>query len=493
MIEHASVARALASIRSGRFVEAISLCDDVLTADPSSFEALRLGASARLLAGRAGEAVPFFERALEQRPDDAELLSNLGLALQDSGSPQDAVAKLRKALARRPDCPHTLVNLACALRRVDASEEAAAVCERALALEPMHAAAHYNLGNALCDLGRLSQAIACYERALTLAPGRQEVLGSLSNALLLSGDLRRGWKIHETRFGRASYRNWPGLPPRIARWDGKRAPDGPLLLVAEQGLGDAIQFVRYGKLLQQAGIRPLLQCHPRTVRLFSSCDSFSEVVPFGTLPAKGVAQWFPLLSLPLVFDTQLQTVPTGIPYLSADDELTSRWGALVSGERRLKVGIAWQGNPRTEVDHLRGRSAPLREFAPLANLPGVALYCLQKGAGLEQLEAVGFKSHIACQQPELDSGPDAFVETAALMMHLDLVITTDTSIAHLAGALGRRVWVALQALPDWRWQRERRDSPWYPTMRLFRQSAPGRWHEVFQAMASEIRGLSPAR
>ena len=481
-----AIARALASLNSGRFAEAMGLCDELLAADPTSLEALRLGASARLLAGLSRDAVPLFERALAQEPDDPELLSNFGIALQDCGSIQQAVAQLRKAAERRPGCPDTLVNLACALRRAGEPEEAAAACERALTVEPRHAGAHYNRGNALCDTRRLEQAIACYERALALAPGRQDILGSLANALLLSGDFRRGWQVNETRFRRSSYRGWPGLAREINRWDGRRPPDGELVLVAEQGLGDAIQFIRYGKLLLQSGIRPILQCDPRIVRLFSSSGCFAAVVPFGSVPVS-TGQWFPLLSLPLVFGTELLTIPSGVPYLSADAELTMRWSTLLGCDRSLKVGIAWQGNPRTEIDHLRGRSVPLRELAPLASIPGITLHSLQKGAGLEQLEAVPFKSRIILPQPEIDTGPDAFMDTAALIAQLDLVITSDTSIAHLAGALGRPVWVALQYVPDWRWLLDRSDSPWYPTMRLFRQPRPGAWSEVFENMARELR------
>lgn len=480
-----AVARALASLRSGRLAEAIGLCDDLLAADPQSLEALRLGASARLLAGRAGEAVPLFERALKQKPGDAELLGNLGMALQDCGSIDAAVAKLREAAALRAD-PDTLVNLACALRHSGALEEAAAACEHALALDPRHAGAHYNRGNALCDQGEVRSAIACYEQALALAPGRQNILGSLANALLLSGDFRRGWPVYEARFGRAAYRNWPALPPAIRRWDGSRPLGGKLLVVTEQGHGDTIQFLRYGKLLRQAGIRAALQCDPRTVRLLSSSDCFDEVVPFGSIPPGPVAGWYPLLSLPLLLRTELETIPAGSAYLDTDSERRAHWSALLAGERSFRVGIAWQGNPRTEVHHLRGRSIPLREIAPLAEVPGVTLYCLQKGAGREQLEALGPGSRIVVPQPEIDAGPDAFLDTAALMMHLDLIVTSDTSVAHLAGALGRRVWVALQHVPDWRWLLDRGDSPWYPTMRLFRQPRPGAWGEVFAAMVREL-------
>ena len=482
-----AMARALASLNSGRFAEAMGLCDDLLAADPTSFEALRLGASARLLAGLSRDAVPLFERALAQKPDDPELLSNFGIALQDCGSIQRAVVQLRKAAARTPGCPDTLVNLACALRRAGEPEEAAAVCERALTLEPRHAGAHYNRGNALCDTRRLAQAIACYEQALALAPDRQDILGSLANALLLSGDFRRGWQVNETRFRRPSYRRWPGLPREITRWDGRQQPAGQLLLVAEQGLGDAIQFIRYGKLLLQSGIRPILQCDPRIVRLVSSSGCFAAVVPFGSVPVGTAAQWFPLLSLPLLFGTELLTIPSGVPYLSADAELIARWSTFLRRDGSLKVGIAWQGNPRTEIDHLRGRSVPLHEFAPLASIAGIRLYSLQKGAGFEQLQAVPFESRIIVPQPEIDTGPHAFMDTATLITQLDLVITSDTSIAHLAGALGRPVWVALQYVPDWRWLLDRGDSPWYPSMRLFRQPKPGAWGEVFETMARELR------
>ena len=488
-----AVARALASLQSGRLLEAIGLCDNLLASDPDSFEALRLGASARLLAGRASEAVPLFERALRQKPEDAELLGNLGMAQQDCGSIDQAVANLRQAAALRAD-PDTLVNLACALRHRGELEEAILACERALALDPWHPGAHYNRGNALCEQGAVRNALACYEQALALAPGRQDILGSLANALLLSGDFRRGWAVYETRFRRAAYRHWPALPAGIRRWDGSRPPEGKLLVIAEQGHGDAIQFLRYGRLLRSAGIQAALQCDPRMVRLLSSSDCFEEVVPFGSIPPRGpIACWYPLLSLPLLLRTELETIPTGPAYLDADPERRARWSAVLAAERSFRVGIAWQGNPRTEVHHLRGRSPPLREFAPLADIAGVTLYCLQKGAGLEQLAKAQPGSRMVTPQPEIDSGPDAFLDTAALMMHLDLIVTSDTSIAHLAGALGRRVWVALQRVPDWRWLLDRSDSPWYPTMRLFRQLRSGAWSEVFAAMTRELREMVNVR
>ena len=396
---------------------------------------------------------------------------------------------MRKAVARQPERVECLLNLSSALRLAFELDESLAVCERALALDCGNAAVYANAGNVLCDTGRVGLAIACYERSLRIAPGDLEVLASLSHALLLAGDFVRGWRVFETRFGRRHiYGDWPQLPHGLPKWDGKRAINGHLIVAAEGGLGDALQFVRYGKLLKQAGLRAILVCHKRLVALLQSCAYFEAVIPFGAPPPGTANAWFPLMSLPLLVGTELATIPREVPYLQADPRRVAAWAGVAGSNPALNVGIAWQGRPNMEVGNLRGRSVPVKEFMPLLSIPNVTLFSLQKGPGIEQLQSVDFASRLVVP-PNLDSGADGFLDTAALMMHLDLIITSDTSIAHLAGALGRPVWLALNYSCEWRWLLNRRDSPWYPTMKLFRQPTQGRWDAVFSAIACELREM----
>jgi Flp pilus assembly protein TadD len=466
-----------------QFAQAVSACDLALAICPNSLEALRCKGAACLLGGMAKDAVPVLRRALELRPDDFDLVTNLGLALQDCGALPEAITWLRLA-AQRPDIEN-LMNLSAALRAAWQLDEAVACCERALALDAANGPAYENLGNALCDAGRIGLSIACYERAVRLLPDELEPMLSLAHSVLLAGDLQRGWPLNEVRFRRESARQWPGLPPSLPRWDGS-TPERGLLLVAEQGLGDTIQFARYGKMLREHRIRPILQCQRRLVRLMSDSGLFEAVIPAGSPPGDAVGAWYPLMSLPLAFDTALTSVPAPVPYLQAEPELLRTWRARVGQRTAFRVGIAWQGNPLSETGHLRGRSAPLREFAPLMAVPGVEFICLQKGPGLEQRDAVGFAERLAVPSPELDSGEHGFIDSAALVALVDLVITTDSALAHLAGAMGRPVWLALNFAPDWRWLLARVDSPWYPTMRIFRQERPQDWSSVFRAMSEQL-------
>ncbi len=476
-----------ACIQAGRPADALVLAAQALSADPNCVEVLRLGGVAHLLLGQAPEAMQLLSRALRHDPDNVDVMNNLGLAQQGCGELRQAIATLRRAIAREPEHRDALQNLGNALQEAQEFDEALAVSGRLLVLEPSNPYVNYNLANVHVAAGNPLPAIAYYERALAIAPAMHEARENLSHALLSTGDFRRGWAEYEMR--PASRRDWSGLRPNLARWDGVAPVAGRLVLVAEQGLGDTIQFARYGKLLRERGLRLALHCDPRLVKLMASCGYFDSVVPFGTATEAAEQLWFPLMSLPGLLATELATIPAPVGYLNPDQELVGRWRTWPGSGRSLKVGIAWQGNPQAEVLQLRGRSVPLAEFAPLAALPNVRLICLQKSRGFEQIRGVGFASRIAVPEPELDAGPDAFADTAALMMHLDLVVTSDTSIAHLAGALGRPVWVALHHAPEWRWLLAREDSPWYPSMRLFRQARHGDWSAVFAAITRALRTL----
>jgi len=461
-----------------------------VTLAPAQAEAwINLGAAALQLddtdAARAA-----FAQALTLDPRSAPAHFNLGVALERSGSPAGAIEHYRATLALAPGHVEAALNLAeCLSGRGQAAE-----AERLLAVAApaqRDARLWVALGNCRQDAGRPGQALDAYAQALALAPEHREARFNMALCRLAAGDLAAGWHDYELRAGfDAGAQPAPGGVPR---WDGSAARGERLVVLCEQGLGDAIQFVRFGAVLAERGIRARLACEPRLVRLLSGAAQFRSVVPFADAWNEPASAWISLLSLPALLGTTLATVPASVPYLAPDPARASRWRQRLAALRdgpspasRL-VGIAWQGNPAAERSTAsRGRSPPLAAFASLAALPGVALLALQRGPGREQLDAPGWRDRLLLADEPLDEGPDAFADTAALIPALDLVISCDTSIAHLAGALGAPVWVALKAVPDWRWFRERADSPWYPTMRLFRQPRPGDWDSVFAAIAAEL-------
>jgi hypothetical protein len=305
--------------------------------------------------------------------------------------------------------------------------------------------------------------------------------------LLGRGDWKAGWPLFEAR--RRVFDVLPQMP--YPDWDGKVHGDRLLLLRAEQGLGDAILFARFASDLGRAGQPAIVQADARMVALLKTLPKVVDVIANHQVlkSDRHPIDWAPLLSVPGILGLTPDAIARTGPYLSAERERVLRWRAWLPQER-LRIGIGWQGNPAGEVD--RGRSFPLEAFAGIAALPGVHLVALQKGTGLEQIQAVPFGEVIRLPGPDFDAGNNAFLDTAALITALDLVITSDTAIAHLAGALGRPTFLALQRWPDWRWLLDRDDTPWYPTMRLFRQSEPDKWACVFERIRAAVQGMIKA-
>ncbi len=414
--------------------------------------------------------------ALQLKPDLLESHHNLGVALEEQGRLEEAVACYRRALELKPDDAEIHNNLGNVLKDQGKLDEAVACCRRALELNPDYAAAHNTLGNALKDQGKLDEAPECYRRALELQPDYADAHGSQSLISLLTGDFERGWTEYEWRWKTQKY---PRRDFSRALWDGQPLEGRTILLHAEQGLGDTIQFVRYVALVKQRGGVVVVECPRPLMSLLRSCAGIDQLVERGEeLPAFDLQA--PLLSLPGIFHTALGDIPAAIPYLFADPGLAERWRQELGGIAGFKIGIAWQGNPKPRND--RHRSIPLGCFEPLASLPGARFFSLQKGAGVEQLQDVAERFPVTEFGSRLDEASGAFMDTAAVLVNLDLMITCDTAVAHLAGALGVPVWVALPFIPDWRWLLDRSDSPWYPTMRLFRQHGRGDWQGVFQTI-----------
>ena len=384
----------------------------------------------------------------------------------------EAVAGSRHALELQPDCAMAPSYLGHALADEGKLGEAVACLRLDLELNPDFDVAHNNLGGALYGQGKLDDAVACYRRALELKPDHAELHLNLALWSLLTGDFERGWAEYEWRAQTQHLR----VERRIflqARWDGQPLEGRTILLHSEQGLGDAIQFVRYVPLVKQRGGTVFVECPGSLVSLLTSCAGIDRLVGRGDeLPAFDVQA--PLLSLPRIFHTGLRDIPAAIPYLFAVPGLVEHWRQELGSVAGFKIGMVWQGNPMHKQD--RARSLRLSRFEPLARMPDVQLISLQVGPGSEQLRDSANRFRVT----DVGSRLRDFRDTAAVMLNLDLVICCDTAVAHLAGALGVPVWVALPLVPDWRWLLDRSDSPWYPTMRLFRQDTRGDWPGVFR-------------
>jgi len=425
------------------------------------------------------EAVECCRQALRLNPQFVNALNLLGLALKEQGQLDEAITCYRQTLRLNPDHGPAYHNLGIALMEQKELAEAVDCFQQALRLDPHNAVARNNLGPLLMRMGQLDEAAACFDQAVHLQPEAALPRFNRSLLRLLRGDFENGWPEYEYRWKTSG---------RIARsfdqprWDGSALGGKTILLYAEQGLGDTLQFCRYASLVQRRGGKVLLECQPALLRLLEGVAGVDQAVAAGApLPPFDVQA--PLLSLPGLVGTTLQTIPANIPYLRADPELVVRWREELEPLRGFKVGILWQGSTGHEND--RQRSVPLEQLAPLAGLEEVRLYSLQVGAGTEQLAQSGQRLGVIDLGSRFD--PRSLGDAAAVLPSLNLVVTVDTALAHLAGGLGVPVWVSLPLPPDWRWLLERSDSPWYPTMRLFRQRRPGDWAEVFERIAAELR------
>jgi tetratricopeptide (TPR) repeat protein len=433
-----------------------------------------------LYQGRLDRAIDCYESALRFQPNLAEAHSNLGKAYLELRRYSEAEASARRALDLAPEHADAWANLGSALQRLGRLDEAVACCQKAVAYQPQSPDAHLNLGAAFSALGRVQEAVASFDQALRLRPGFPDAHWGRSLALLQEGDFEHGWPEYEWRW---QCKPFPSRSLPQLLWDGSPLRDKTIFIYAEQGLGDTIQFVRYAPLVKQRGGRVILACHDVLIPLLRSCKGVDELLP--------LSQYAPrfdvhaaLMSLPMLCGTTLATVPADVPYLSVGDDLVEEWRRELDRLPGFKVGIAWQGDPSYSLDALR--SIPLGYFASVARVPEVSLVSLQKGPGANQLAEAKESFRVADWADRLDLAHGAFMDTAAIMKGLDLVICSDSAVAHLAGALGVPVWIALPSSVEFRWLLDREDSPWYPTMRLFRQRTPGDWAGVFDRLAESL-------
>jgi Tfp pilus assembly protein PilF len=463
-------------LHEGNLSQAEAAYRQIVGANPGVAQAWYLLGSITHMTGRLVEAVGYYQHALRLAPALVEARNNLGVALQALGSTEAALECFRDAIRLRPDFADAYSNLGNALQEQGNLDDAIACYRQAIQRQPDYLDAHNNLGNALRGQRRFSEALASYNEALRIKPDQPYVHLSRALLWLQTGDFERGWVEYEWRLKCKDFAI-PAFPRPM--WDGSFLDGQTILVYGDHGLGDTLQFIRYAPLVRDRGGRIVAAVRKPLARIAASCPGMEQVFSDGEqLP--DFAVFVPAMSLPRIFHTTVATVPGRVPYLAADDELVKRWTEEVRCEQGFRIGIAWQGNPSYPRD--RQRSFRLSRFESLAMLPGVRLYSLQKGFGSEQIaESAGCFSVI-----DLGNRIDDFADSAAIMRNLDLVITADTSLAHLAGAIGTCVWVALPFDADWRWQLEREDSPWYPTMRLFRQRRPGDWDEVFERIRAEL-------
>ena len=421
--------------------------------------------------GELTEAVDCFHQAISLRSDHAEALNNLGNALRQQRRLEEAKAALVRAMQLRPGVPQIHNNLANVLRGAGDMREAVEQYRKAVALEPSYVEGWNNLGVALRETGQIAQSIDAHRRAIVIDPAYAEAHFALAFALLLKGEFLEGWREYDWRLRRKS-----SLKVLERNWDGADLDGRTILLHAEQGFGDTIQFARYVPLVMHRGGKVIVACQAELVRLLERLSGIERVISIDD-PLPGFHLHCPLMSLPLVFQTDRDSIPRNVPYIAADPARTAAWAARIGAGSKLNIGLAWSGRPTHPDD--RNRSVPLSQLEPLAAVPNATFHSLQPGA-LSSAQPPGL--HIVDHTEFLRD----FADTAALIANLDLVISVDTAVAHLAGAMARPIWLLLPFAPDWRWMLGRADSPWYPTTRLFRQTSPGDWNAAFAKVIAAL-------
>ncbi len=478
---------AIALQKQGRLEDAIHLYLRGLALDPNDASGYRCLGTAYKKQGRLDLAAACFRRAVELCPAFPEAWNNLGNTLSEQGDLPAAAECFLRACHVQPEFAGAHFNYAQALAGLGRFDASIAACRRAIALAPRSAEFYNGLGIALFDSQRVDEALAAYDQALALRPDFPSARYNRSLAWLLQGDFARGWSEYEWR-GKL-----PGAPVypsyQQPRWDGAASLGATILLEAEQGLGDTIQFARYASLVKARVGRVILRCQPPLVPLLSSLSGVDRVIGQDE-PLPHFDAWLPLLSVPQFFTPSIETIPGTVPYLSVDDSLVQFWQSRLERFAGLRVGIHWQGNPAFLKD--RFRSMPLACLEPLAKLPGVRLISLQRGAGSEQLTQRSATFPVIDLGLKTPAGHAPFLDTAAILRCLDVVVTSDTSLAHISGALGIETWLAVPHVPEWRWLLDREDTPWYPSLRLVRQSHVGQWGSVFVRIAAALRNRGAA-
>ncbi len=466
----------------GLMDEAIVHYRRVVTLKPELAEAyFNLGNALNEL-DNPNDAVEQYRKALSINPDSAEVHSNLGNVLKKSGKYDDAVKHYNTAICLKPDYAEAYNNLSDVYRILGEFDKAIELAQESIQKRPDIESAYVNLGNIYFAHGNYSASIEQYQRALKIRPDYPDAHYNKGLVLLMKGEFQEGWKEYGWRFkskeiaDQINYREL-GIP----EWDGTSLNGKTILIRSEQGLGDQIQFARYIPLIKEMGGRVIFECHKELMPLFESYNDIDRLVekPYNSDCVENVDVCVQLLNLPGIFGASLDNILADVPYLKTDTVSVEKWEARFN-RASFKIGIVWAGNPNHGND--RNRSCKLTDFTLLSSIPEVELFNLQKGGMSEKDE----RQLTVMQVTDLGKELNDFSDTASIIENLDLVISVDTSVAHLAGALGRHVWTLLPFIPDWRWMLDRDDTPWYPTMKLFRQRKPGDWEEVLERVSVKL-------
>ncbi|MBX9774050.1 MAG: tetratricopeptide repeat-containing glycosyltransferase family protein [Xanthobacteraceae bacterium] len=476
------VQRGMLAHQQGNLAEAERLYREALAVNPDHFEGLHFLGLAVAHRGNPEAGEKLVRRSLEVNRSKPEAFNNHALMLNGLRRHQEAIAACDAALALAPRMVDALIVRCNALRELDRFEEALTFVDRAIAIQPNHFIALGARGDILAALGRHDESIDYSNRALALNPNYLQAIYNRGLRMLTKGQFEQGWPGYERRFELPGHAPRPPLPGFA--WNGQPLAGRSILIHEEQGLGDAVQFARYLPPLERQGARVTFVIKPTLWRILRPFLGDIELV--SSVPPRMFDYHCMLMSLPAAFKTSVATIPASPSYLTAEAELVERWRGKI-GTDGFKVGICWQGNPANLLN--RGRAIPLKHYAPLAEIPGVRLICLQTHHGLDQVASLPRPDALTRLGDDFGTGADAFVDLAAAMKCVDLVVTSDTASAHVGGALGVPTWVALGYAPDWRWMVERTDSPWYPSVRLFRQPRLGDWTAALDAIAREIRTM----
>ena len=516
--------QALDLYNNNRFAESAAILDELLNNGGSNLDAIYLHAIIDFKMGNIASALNFFEKSAQLSPRHAESHYNLGLCYSRIGNIELAIEHYKTAIQLKPAHSNSMNNLGAIYFDQRKFDEAEQLYKQALDYEPNNNNAISNLGNIKLARGLPDEAIEYYKRAINTKPGEDiefntasaynnigfvkieygyleesiqyfdksievdpnyvEAYFNKARAYLLLGDFEKGWYFYEWRIRRKDFGTRQFSKPRLIDQD---VAEKTIFVYTEQGLGDTIQFIRYLPLLKAKGCRIIFECNKMLVDLFRGLDWFDEILTQQTdvEPAGNYDFQIPLLSLPYYFKTRVENIPEFTSYIKAPIDLVEKWRRITSADKNFKVGIVWAGNPGHIRD--RERSCKITDFLPLFKMENVSVYIIQKGAAQNQLKDIVYP--FVNINDFTFEGSETFFNTAAVIENLDLVVTVDTSVAHLAGAMNRPVWTLVTYTPDWRWMLGRDDSPWYPSMRLFRQPKPEDWGTVFQNIKNELQKM----
>lgn len=477
---HSLLAEGLRQHNARNYEQAEGLYRQVLAIDPTNSDALHLIGVLALHINRPDLGLDYLKQAIAINATVAAYHSNLGLTLQALGDSEGAIRAFDAALALQPNAAEVHNNKGAALEDLGRRDEALKAYARSCALRDDAAEPYNNMGTLFAERGEIDKAMGCFRRAMELDPKFGEPFMNLGMCLMLKGKFEEGLRHYEQRW---HTRKLP-LRPRgfeQPQWIGQNIAGKTLLIHAEQGMGDTFQFIRYAPLLARRGVRVVAEMQVEVIDVIRRMSSIAEVVVTGE-PLPKFDWHCPTMSLPLAFGANLSNIPANVPYLDADPDLADLWGErLGPADGMFTVGLVWAGRPTHKNDH--NRSMTLEMLAPLAEIPDLRFVSLQKGAPARQAETPP-AGMLLFEATDLIH---SFADTAALLTHVDLLITVDTSVAHLAGGMGKPVWVFIPDPPEWRWLENRTDTPWYPSMRLFRRKGDEPWPNVVERVAVALR------